>query len=110
MYNLCSERAYPANKFHNHVAVYPFDDHNVPSLWTVEDFCCDVARWLSRDPDNVAAVHCKAGKGRTGLMLACYLLHAGAVETADEALMAFGSRRTQDGKVGSVLRGVAGHS
>ena len=74
--------------------VYPFDDHNVPKLYQIADFCHDVATWLSRHPENVVAVHCKAGKGRTGLMLACYLLHSGQCSTAEEALELFGRKRT----------------
>ena len=31
-YNLCSERDYPAERFHGRKAVFPFNDHNPPSL------------------------------------------------------------------------------
>jgi phosphatidylinositol-3,4,5-trisphosphate 3-phosphatase/dual-specificity protein phosphatase PTEN len=38
----CSERAYPANKFYNRVAYYPFDDHSAPTLPLMTAFCVDV--------------------------------------------------------------------
>lgn len=37
VYNLCGERTYEANTFHNRVALYPFEDHNAPAL-QVADF------------------------------------------------------------------------
>ena len=47
-----------------------------PPLPLVQAFCESVDAHLAADPANVAVVHCKAGKGRTGTMLCCYLLHA----------------------------------
>ncbi|GAQ91212.1 Calcium lipid-binding phosphatase [Klebsormidium nitens] len=96
VYNLCSERMYPPEKFDNRVEICAFDDHQVPPLTLMKRFCEDVHTWLSGDPRNIAVVHCKAGKGRTGLMVSAYLVYTGL--SAEEALAFYGERRTVNGK------------
>ena len=44
------------------MGVYPFDDHNAPVFELIEDLCADVKQFLSQNADNVAVIHCKAGK------------------------------------------------
>jgi protein tyrosine/serine phosphatase len=41
----------------------------------VQQFCEDAAAWLAGHAHNVVVVHCKAGKGRTGIMICCLLLY-----------------------------------
>ena len=43
-------------------------------------------------------VHCKAGKGRTGLMVSCLLMHLGHEKCAKDAIDFYNRRRTHDGR------------
>jgi hypothetical protein len=38
-------------------------------------------------------------KGRTGLMICCFLIYSGKCQTANEALQLFGTKRTINGQV-----------
>jgi len=98
IYNLCSERHYDPDKFEGRVFPFPFDDHNCPPFDDLEPLCESVDTWLSHDPANVAAMHCKAGKGRTGLVICVYLLHTGTWKDAKSALSFYALSRTTNMK------------
>ena len=59
----------------------------VPSLQLMLDFCQDAEAFLQADSDNVIAVHCKAGKGRTGVMIVAFLLYT--VSTSVQRMLAY---------------------
>ena len=96
VYNLCGERTYEANVFGNRVALYPFEDHNAPALQMIEDMMNDVCRWLDDDPRNIVAIHCKAGKGRTGMMVCCLLYWRGYFDSMAGCLDFYAKMRTDD--------------
>ena len=98
VYNLCSERDYDSALFHQRVYRFPFDDHNAPPLNSILQFCQHASAWLAADVDNVVAIHCKAGKGRTGVMIAALLLYSGVYDEARDALDEFGRKRTANSK------------
>ncbi|KAJ4961894.1 hypothetical protein NE237_021804 [Protea cynaroides] len=92
IYNLCIEEHYDPSHFHGRVEVFPFDDNLVPPLQMIKLFCESMHAWLSVDPQNVAVIHCMAGKGRTGLMVCAYLVYSGM--SAEEALQLYAHKRT----------------
>eukprot|EP00456_Euglypha_rotunda_P020122 TRINITY_DN17678_c0_g1_i1.p1 TRINITY_DN17678_c0_g1~~TRINITY_DN17678_c0_g1_i1.p1 ORF type:complete len:250 (-),score=51.59 TRINITY_DN17678_c0_g1_i1:11-661(-) len=101
VYNLCAERKYSPTEFESVGGVcahFPFEDHNPCPFEIMPPFCFDVKEFLEKDPLNVVAIHCKAGKGRSGMMIAACLLMTNECRTADEALEYFGNQRTKNKK------------
>jgi len=100
VYNLCSEkeRQYDKKKFDGRVSYYAFDDHHPPDFSLIQPFCNEVKDYLDKDERNRAVVHCKAGKGRTGVMICCYLLFIKQSISAETVLRFYGEKRTTDQK------------
>jgi hypothetical protein len=103
VYNLCIEpnRQYQASLIglpDHLLEVYGHYDHNPPPLFCVAPLCRSISSWLSESSGNVAAIHCKAGKGRTGTVACMQLLWSGAYTSAEEAMTFYGKQRTHNGK------------
>lgn len=79
----CLEREYLPTKFKGVVTKYPFKDHNPPPLKMMMDFCRDVRDWLLEDKENVAVIHCKAGKvsRRVGIVRGTNVDGVGSLKT-----------------------------
>ncbi|XP_070198139.1 phosphatidylinositol 3,4,5-trisphosphate 3-phosphatase TPTE2-like isoform X2 [Littorina saxatilis] len=105
IFNLCSERCYDETLFDNNVERIFIDDHNVPKAQEMLDFANKTREWMEADPENVIAIHCKGGKGRTGTMICVWLIECGLFEEAKLSLEYFGSRRTDLSK-GNTFQGV----
>ena len=50
------------------------------------DFTANAREWMSADKQNVIAIHCKGGKGRTGTMICTWLIDSGLLESAQVQL------------------------
>jgi phosphatidylinositol-3,4,5-trisphosphate 3-phosphatase/dual-specificity protein phosphatase PTEN len=84
VFNFCAEpgRCYPKEVFDGRIRRFPFRDHQVPRLYVLHQFVECAVAWLAKDTRNVCALHCKAGKGRAGVMACCLLLRIGFKKTA----------------------------
>jgi len=99
--NMCDECVYDSNFFHK-VETCPTPDHEVPSLRMLSEICCKVQTFLMSTPESVVAFHCKGGKGRTGLVAGCWLLHSNFCETAEESVRLMADCRTDPALCGGV--------
>ncbi|CAL2042090.1 unnamed protein product [Caenorhabditis brenneri] len=75
IFNLRGGFLYNPAKFDNNVIYMDMTDHHPPKLELMAPFCREAKEWLDQDPENVIAVHCKAGKGRTGVMICALLIY-----------------------------------
>ncbi|XP_022091552.1 phosphatidylinositol 3,4,5-trisphosphate 3-phosphatase TPTE2-like [Acanthaster planci] len=105
VYNLCIERHYDESFFHNRVGRVLIYDHNVPRLKDLVAFCADARQWMEADNKNILFIHCKGGKGRTGLAVCAWLLESGVFTDTKECMGYFGVRRT-DYTEGDMYQGV----
>lgn len=97
VYNLCSERSYAEDRFHGNFARFPWEDHNPPPMSLLGPLCQDMKAWLGENRKNIVCVHCKAGKGRTGVAIIAYLMHSGTCSSLHTASTLFNTERTLDG-------------
>lgn len=63
------------------------------------EFCIDITLFFIRDKESKAAIHCKAGKGRTGTMIICYLIFTELFDDIDIATSHYAQKRTKNEKV-----------
>ena len=94
IYNLCAEMPYSSGLFHDRVKAFDMQDHARPSMVQVFEALRDMDHFKSMDSRNILAIHCKAGKGRTGTLCCSWLLYSRTANSAVEALEIFAEKRT----------------
>eukprot|EP01103_Thecamoeba_quadrilineata_P012808 TRINITY_DN339_c0_g1_i2.p1 TRINITY_DN339_c0_g1~~TRINITY_DN339_c0_g1_i2.p1 ORF type:complete len:270 (-),score=39.49 TRINITY_DN339_c0_g1_i2:808-1617(-) len=101
IYNL-SETTYDYKKFDYRVKSFGFTDHHNPTLSSLIRIVVDIDTFLKADNSNVVAIHCRAGRGRTGTVISSYLLFSKYLinfleeEQVFAALTLFAKRRSHN--------------
>lgn len=88
---------YDYDKFGGSVKEYPWEDHHPPPIELLFEACGDIHKWLDLDQNNIIAVNCLAGKGRTGTLICCYLIYSGRLQSPDQALNYYKNKRFYQG-------------
>lgn len=105
--NLCPELPYNPAYFGTNprtnrpnVDHFNIQDHTPPLMDDFLRFFKIARSWMTEDPENnVIAVHCRGGKGRTGSLCCAWLLYSGDAEHAQDALNIFALARTDINKI-----------
>eukprot|EP01133_Synstelium_polycarpum_P004213 gene4213-4908_t len=83
IFNVAQEISYKHTKLGGNVEVVGFEDHSPPPFLLMIHIIDQIHKWMNADPLNVVAVHCKAGKGRTGTIISAYLISVLKIDAYD---------------------------
>ncbi|KAH3676181.1 hypothetical protein WICMUC_002203 [Wickerhamomyces mucosus] len=56
------------------IEIHPLRDHNSPSFQMILDILKRISSHLNKNKKNIAVIHCKLGKGRSGLVTIGFLI------------------------------------
>ncbi|XP_078345684.1 tensin-3-like isoform X5 [Oculina patagonica] len=103
VFNL-SERRYDISKLNHQVLDFGWPDHLAPPLERLCSIIKSIDSWLKSDPNHVVVVHCKGGKGRTGVVIAAYMHFSKICSSPQAALDWFAMKRFYDDSLGGVTQ------
>eukprot|EP01132_Coremiostelium_polycephalum_P001283 gene1283-1619_t len=94
-----TEKSYDSTFFGGRVEHLGWWDHHSPGLGLLLYAIQRMHTFLNLDPLNVVAVHCAAGRGRTGTLICSYLISTLMYENQlNSALNLFASQRSSTGE------------
>jgi len=101
VYNACPECPYPDEKFEEiggSVVHFNVQDHTPPNMEQFLEFLLDVRKFYVGGKRQTIAVHCKAGKGRTGSLCCAWMMYSKVASSSEGAMELFAQQRTDSSK------------
>ena len=94
VFNVAERATYDKDEFfEGRVSDYLWPDHHAPLFKFLVQIAEEARQWLTAASDNVIAVHCNSGKGRTGTVICTILLYMGFFDNVDDCLRFFSHQR-----------------
>ncbi len=98
VYNLCAEKTYNTHeRFGGRVIRRLISDRNPCPFNMIPELCESVKSWVLKSPAHTVALHCRNGRGRTGMVVSCVLQHTNRWYTAKRSLRLFAVTRSKIG-------------
>lgn len=103
VFNLRAEPLhYSPSDMDGRVVYFPFADHTPPPFRLLRQVVAAITDYITNHPRGVAVVHCKAGKGRLGVVMCCVLMQQFHLH-APLALAVFSYRRMAGNRTGVLI-------
>ncbi len=93
-----SGNKYDYQLFENKVYEYDWIDHQAPTLITLFLICKKMYDYLLADEKHIVVINCKAGKGRTGTIICCFMLFCGLFIDTNFAFDYYSKKRFNSGE------------
>ncbi|XP_053907539.1 tensin-2 isoform X12 [Cuculus canorus] len=98
IFNL-SEKRRDIVRLNPKVQEFAWPDLHAPPLDKLCSICKALEGWLRGHPQNVAVLHCKGSKGKTGVIVAAYMHYSNVCASAEQALSTLSMRKFCEEKV-----------
>ncbi|XP_028009926.2 tensin-3 [Eptesicus fuscus] len=99
-----SEKRYDLARLNRKVLDVGWPELHAPPLDKVCAICKAQESWLHSHPQHVVVIHCRGGKGRIGVVIACYMHFTNVSASADQALDRFAMKKYYDDKVSALMQ------
>jgi phosphatidylinositol-3,4,5-trisphosphate 3-phosphatase/dual-specificity protein phosphatase PTEN len=75
------------------VLSFEWEDHQAPPIDMVFEACNNATSFLLANEDNVVAINCNHGKGRTGTIVCCMLVYCSIMKDSELSMDYYAKKR-----------------